>query len=103
MGNCVHCFFQGDRNADDKGEAHVFCLVKGNWYPEKGSCAHYREYADLNKDVRVRFAAEIRQEEAESRRLTKISRSNWRMVVFTLIASFLLFLVAVKFFDKFIF
>lgn len=103
MGNCVNCFYQGDRNANEKGECHVFCLIKGDWLSETATCKQYREYADLGKDIRNRFAAEIRQEEFENRRLKKILRSSWRQMLLTLLISFGLFIAAVKFFDKFIF
>ncbi|MHB9155005.1 MAG: hypothetical protein ACYC5N_04840, partial [Endomicrobiales bacterium] len=69
MSNCGSCLYQGDRNADDKGIAHVFCLIKANWIPEEKKCDRFREHADLPKDVRIRLAAEMRQEAAEDRRL----------------------------------
>lgn len=103
MGTCADCLFQGDRNADDKGNTNIFCLVKGSWSSEKATCSKFREYADLSKDIRNRFAAELRQEEAEDRRLGKILKSNFRLVIAVLIVSFILFWVTVKFFDKYIF
>lgn len=103
MANCGNCLYQGDRNADQKGETHVFCLVRANWYPEEKKCDHFREYADLNKDVRIRLAAEIRQEASEDRRIRKILRSNARFAIVTMVISFVLFWATVKLFDKYIF
>jgi hypothetical protein len=103
MGTCADCLFQGDRNADEKGNTNVFCLVKGNWSSEKVTCSKFRDYADLSKDIRNRFAVELRQEESEDRRLSKILKSNFHLVIAVLVVSFILFWVTVKFFDKYIF
>jgi hypothetical protein len=103
MGICADCLFQGDRNADENGNTSIFCLVKGAWMSEKATCQRFREYAELSKDIRGRFAMEIRQEEAEDRRLNKIIRSNLKMVIVVFVISFLMFWVTVKFFDKYIF
>ncbi len=103
MGNCVNCFYQGDMNSDENGNCHVFCMVKGTWMGDTATCARFRELADLSREIRAEFASEMRQEEAEDRRLKAIVRSNWRVVIGTFIISFILFIAAVKFFDKFIF
>jgi hypothetical protein len=103
MGTCADCLFQGDRNADENGNASIFCLVKAGWLNEKAGCPRFRAYADLGKDIRYRYALDVRQEEAEDRRLSKIVRSNFRLVIAVLVVSFLLFWVTVKFFDKYIF
>lgn len=103
MGNCVNCFYQGDQNTDEHGENHLFCLVKGNWFRETASCENYRLHADVSKEIKGMFAAELRHQMDEDVRTSKIVRSMWKMVIFTFIVSFLSFIVIVKFFDKYIF
>lgn len=103
MGTCADCLFQGDRNADEKGNTHIFCFVKGNWSSEKATCSKFRDYADLSKDIRSRYAMDLRQEDSEDRRLNRILKSNFRLVIAVLVVSFVLFWVTVKFFDKYIF
>jgi len=100
---CADCLFQGDRHADENGNTSIFCLVKGSWMSEKATCHRFREYAEVSKDTRSRFAMDVRQEESEDRRLNKIIRSNLKTVIFVFVISFLMFWVTVKFFDKYIF
>lgn len=90
-------------NADQKGAIRVFCLIKADWTAEKNSCGRFKENADINKEVKNRLAMEIRQEEAEDRRLKKVAGINFRFIMLTLVVSFFLFWLTVKFFDKYIF
>jgi hypothetical protein len=101
--NCGSCLFQFDRNTDDKGDSNVFCLVKGLWLNENKTCPHFAEYAEIEQDVRSRIALEIRQEEAENRRLKKIVRSNLKFAIAIFVVSFFLFWATVKLFDKYLF
>lgn len=103
MKNCSDCLYQGDMNADQKGNIRVFCLVNANWIAEKTSCGRFKENADISKEVKNRLAMEIRQEDAEDRRLKKVAGINFRFIMITLIISFFLFWLTVKFFDKYIF
>ncbi|MBN1823357.1 MAG: hypothetical protein JW803_03455 [Endomicrobiales bacterium] len=103
MSNCGNCLFQGDRNTDQKGNSVIFCLVRCYWYPETSTCGQFREYADLNKEVRIKYASDIRQEEAEDKRLKSIMKSNLKLVLIVLGVSFALFWLTVKLFDKYIF
>jgi len=103
MANCGNCLFQGDRNTDQKGNNIVFCLVKCFWFSENSTCGHSRDYADLEKETRIKLASDVRQEDAEDRRLKKITRMNLRMMIVTFIVSFAFFWLTVKLFDKYIF
>jgi hypothetical protein len=103
MKNCTTCLFQGDKSADEKNGGKVFCMVKVGWLKEDSFCSCFKEYAELSEGIRLHFASEIRQEEAENRRLKKISRSNLFLVIVTFAVSFLFFVLTVKFFDKYIF
>jgi hypothetical protein len=103
MKNCGDCLYQGDKISDEHGNCNVFCLVKGNWFKDDTTCGFFREYADLGKEIRTRLASEIRQEEAEDRRLKKIVKANMYLIGVTMVVSFALFILTVKFFDKYIF
>lgn len=103
MGHCVNCFFQGDMNTDENGENRLFCLVKGNWFRETASCEHFREHAQVSPETRTMFAVELRKEIDEDRRMKKVLRSAWRMVIFTFVLAFVAFVLIVKYFDKYIF
>ena len=103
MANCGNCLFQGDRNTDQKGNTNVFCLVRCSWFSENSTCGHYKDYADLEKDTRIKIASEIRQEDSEDRRLGKITRANIKIMAITFIISFAFFCLTVKLFDKYIF
>jgi uncharacterized membrane protein len=105
--HCGNCLFQFDRNSDEKGDSIVFCLVKGIWIHEDRSCNRFTEYADVSKEVRTQLALGVRQEEAESDRVSKLVRTNTRQitwaVIITMFVSFLLFWLTVKLFDKYLF
>ena len=103
MANCGNCLFQGDRNTDQKGNTNVFCLVRCLWLSENSTCRQYRDYADIEKDTRVKLASDIRQEESEDKRLSKITRTNLRIMIITFVLSFAFFWLTVKLFDKYIF
>ena len=103
MNICENCLFQGDKAVDDKGASSSFCLIKADWLVKLDSCGLFKKNADIGKETKTAIAAQLRQEEAENRRLKKINRSNIKFVIVALIISFVLFLLTVKFFDKYIF
>ena len=103
MAKCAECLYQGDKNKDKEGNSKVFCLVRGQWTKIDGTCDAYRDDANLTPEIRNQFASEIRQERSENRRLTKIFQKNLKAVIVVLVLSFVLFIAAVKFFEKYIF
>ncbi len=103
MAKCADCLYQGDQSKDKEGTQKVFCLVRGQWVKAEGKCEQHRENANINLEMKNKFATEIRQERAETRRLSKIIQKNLKMVIIVLILSFILFIAAVKFFEKYIF
>lgn len=103
MANCGNCLYQGDRSADQQGNTTVFCLVKAIWLGEEKRCDHFRDYADIGKEVRSSMAADLRMQDSEDRRLKKIASFQLRTVIITMVTSFVLFWATVKLFDKYIF
>jgi hypothetical protein len=102
MGYCINCLFQGDNSLDENGNGRVFCMVKRKWMDENNSCEHFTEYADLDKDIRSKYAFEIR-EQRSGNRTSDIIKQNWKAMAMTLILAFIMFIIVVKFFDKYIF
>ena len=103
MAKCGECLYLGDKSKDKEGNQRVFCLVRGQWTKFDGKCESYRDDANLSVEIRNQLASEIRQERSENRRLTKIFQKNLKTVIIVLILSFVLFIAAVKFFEKYIF
>lgn len=103
MGYCVNCLFQGDNTLDENGDGRVFCMVKRKWMAEADSCENYTEYADLSKEIRCKYAFEIREKKEGSNKTSDIIKQNWKAMVITLILAFIMFIIVVKFFDKYIF
>ena len=103
MGYCVNCLFQGDNSSDANGNSTIFCMVKRRWVLETDTCKHFTDYADLSKEVRSHYAFEIREEESKVGKISSILKQNWYIVLATLIVSFILFIITVKFFDRYIF
>jgi hypothetical protein len=102
MESCIKCLFQCDNNIDDKGNGRVFCMVRKSWKLENDKCKHFTEHADLSKEIRSKYAFEIRSLENKSG-LNSIINQNWKAMIITLIAAFIMFVFVVKFFDKYIF
>ncbi len=103
MGYCVNCFFQGDNSLDENGNGRVFCMVKRKWMAESDSCGHFTEYADLSKEIRAEYALEIREGKEGKSKASEMMKQNWKAMIITLIAAFIMFIFVVKFFDKYIF
>ena len=103
MGYCVNCFFQGDNSLDERGNGRIFCMVKKRWMAENDSCPDFTEYADLSKEVRSQYALELRSGKAVSSKTGDIIKQSWKAMVITLIVAFVMFILAVKIFDKYIF
>jgi hypothetical protein len=103
MSYCVNCLFQGDNGPDEKGNGRVFCLVKKKWLPESSSCENFTEYADLSKEIRSKYAFEIRKNNIGESKTNWAIKQNWKAMLITLILSFAMFVITVKFFDKYIF
>lgn len=102
MGYCINCLFQGDNSLDDQGEGRVFCMVKRKWMSENDSCENFTEYADLSKEIRSKYAFEIRDSKAGNKS-SDLIKQNWKAMAFTLIMAFIMFIIVVKFFDNYIF
>ena len=98
-GNCITCLYQGDNNVDVEGNGKVFCMVECKWKKEQDSCGKFVEYADLSKEIRAQYALA----KSGNNSFSNIIKKNWYTMLATLIISFALFLIAVKFFDKYIF
>ena len=98
-GNCITCLYQGDNNVDVDGNGKVFCMVECKWKKEQDSCKKFVEYADLSKEIRAQYALA----KGGNNSFSSVIRKNWYTMLATLIISFILFLLAVKFFDKYIF
>jgi hypothetical protein len=103
MGYCVNCLFQGDNSQDANGNGTVFCMVRRRWMLETDTCKHFTDYADLSKEVRSKYAFEIRDEESKTNKISEILKLNWWIVLATLVTAFIMFILTVKFFDKYIF
>ncbi|MCL2335641.1 MAG: hypothetical protein FWC57_06210 [Endomicrobia bacterium] len=101
MGYCVNCLFQGDNSLDEKGEGKIFCMVKRKWMHENDSCEHFTEYADLSKEIRAQYAFEIRDK--KSGKYAELIKHHWKAMILTMIVAFIMFVIIVKFFDKYIF
>ena len=99
-GNCITCLYQGDNNVDVEGNGKVFCMVECKWKKEQDSCNNFVEYADLSKEIRAQYAL---AKNSGNNSISIIIKKNWYTMLATLIVSFILFLIVVKFFDKYIF
>jgi hypothetical protein len=99
-GNCITCLYQGDNNVDVEGNGKVFCMVECKWKKEQDSCNNFVEYADLSKEIRAQYAL---AKNSGNNSISTIIKKNWYVMLSTLIVSFVLFLIVVKFFDKYIF
>lgn len=99
-GNCITCLYQGDNNVDVEGNGKVFCMVECKWKKEQDSCNNFVEYADLSKEIRAQYAL---AKSGGNNSISTILKKNWYTMLATLIVSFVLFLIVVKFFDKYIF
>ncbi|MDR3112140.1 MAG: hypothetical protein LBU55_03090 [Elusimicrobiota bacterium] len=97
MNSCINCLFKADDKVDNIGNAKIFCLVNKTWKIENAICKHFTEYADLSKEIRSKYAFEIRMSKKSA-----VSQS-WKAMIVTLIVSFIMFVLSVKFFDKYIF
>jgi len=78
-------------------------MVRRRWMLETDSCKYFSDYADLSKEVRSKYAFEIREEVNKSTHLSSIIKLNWGVMLATIIISFALFIITVKFFDRYIF
>ena len=103
MGHCVNCLFQGDNSFDEKGDGRIFCLVKRKWLSENDSCLDFTEYADLSKEIRCKYALEVRDKKGGSNKFSEIVKQIWKAMLITMIIAFVLFIASAKFFDKYIF
>lgn len=103
MGYCINCLFQGDNSLDENGNGRIFCMVKRKWMTENDSCEDFTEYADLSKEIRSRYAFEIRERKSGGSRISVVINQNWKAMIVTMIAAFIMFMIIVKFFDKYIF
>ena len=99
-GNCITCLYQGDNNVDVEGNGKVFCMVECKWKKEQDSCNNFVEYADLSKEIRAQYAL---AKNNGNNSISTIIKKSWYTMLATLIVSFVLFLIVVKFFDKYIF
>ena len=106
MGHCINCLFQGDNSLDETGHGRVFCMVRRKWMSEEDTCEHFTEYADLSKDIRAEYAFEIREQKYGSGSANKLSdaiKQNWKAMIIAMLLAFVMFMIVVKFFDKYIF
>jgi len=103
MGYCINCLFQGDNTLDEKGDGKIFCMVKRKWVSENDSCIDFTDYADLSKEIRCKYAFEVRDKKAGSSKFSDVIGQVWKVMLITLIIAFVLFIAAAKFFDKYIF
>ncbi|MDR3256096.1 MAG: hypothetical protein LBT18_00300 [Endomicrobium sp.] len=103
MGYCVNCLFQGDNSLDEQDKGRVFCLVKRKWLSENDLCEDFTEYADLSKEIRSKYAFEIRENKTGSNKIGVIVKQSWKAMMVSFILAFVLFIATVKFFDKYIF
>ena len=102
MKNCITCLFQGDNNVDQNGEGKVFCMVDCKWRREQDSCSNFVEYADLSKELRYKYAMQ-KNPKNNNMGIKSLIKTNWITMLATFVISFITFLLAVKFFDKYIF
>ena len=100
MKNCITCLFQGDNSVNDNGEGNVFCMVDCKWRKEQDVCTNFVEYADLSKEIRYNYAA---QKSGNNFNIKTLIKYNWYLTIATLIIAFILFLILIKFFDKYLF
>ena len=104
MGYCINCLFQGDNSLDEKGQSRVFCMVKRKWMAEDDTCEHFTEYADLSKELRAEYAFEIREQKSGgANKMSDAIKQNWKAMIIAMLLAFVMFMVVVKFFDKYIF
>ena len=105
MGHCINCLFQGDNGLDEKGRGTVFCMVKRRWMAENDSCPDFTEYADLSKEIRSHYAFDLRTNKlgSSNNKMADVIKQSWKAMIVTLIISFIMFILAVKIFDKYIF
>jgi hypothetical protein len=104
MGYCINCLFQGDNSLDENGEGRVFCMVKRKWLAEGDSCIDFTEYADLSKEIRCKYALEVREKkESAGSKFSDVIKQTWKFMMLTLVVSFILFIFVAKYFDKYIF
>ncbi|OGS34060.1 MAG: hypothetical protein A2293_00620 [Elusimicrobia bacterium RIFOXYB2_FULL_49_7] len=104
MPTCEQCLFQNTKKEIEGKGSCVFCLVKGNWNPTAKKCGQYRESdSSLSADTARSLAFELRQEEAENRRLRAVVKSTRVSMILSLIIAFILFIAVTKFYDKFLF
>jgi hypothetical protein len=102
MNTCLKCLFGGCADIGEKGEDRMFCVVNRGWKNGNYHCKHFCENADISKEIKARYAFEIRSLENKGT-IGVIIRQNWKAMFFTLLVSFCLFVLAAKFFDKYIF
>ena len=103
MGYCINCLFQGDNSLDENGNGRIFCMVKRKWMHDNDSCENFTEYADLSKEIRAKYAFEIRDKREGKGKFTDLIRNNWKAMIIAMIMAFIMFIIVVKFFDKYIF
>lgn len=103
MGYCINCLFQGDNSLDENGNGRIFCMAKRKWMEENDSCEEFTEYADLSKEIRSKYAFEIREKKSGASKNVRLISQNWKAMVITMIAAFIMFMIIVKFFDRYIF
>jgi len=75
-------------------------VLEHDTYPYKPAMIKFEERTFV---LSQKLASDVRQEDAEDRRLKKIIKMNLRMMIVTFIVSFAFFWLTVKLFDKYIF
>jgi hypothetical protein len=104
MGYCVNCLFQGDNSFDENGSGRIFCMVKRKWLSENDSCLDFTEYADLSKEMRCKYAFELRDKKGgAANKFADLIKHLWKAMLITMIIAFILFIASAKYFDKYIF
>ena len=103
MGYCINCLFQGDNSLDANGNGRIFCMVKKKWMMENDSCEEFTEYADLNKEIRNKYAFEIREKKSGNNKISTVINQSFKVMVLVMLITFIMFVLIVKFFDKYIF
>ncbi|MDR1696207.1 MAG: hypothetical protein LBR69_06230 [Endomicrobium sp.] len=79
-------------------------MVKRKWLAENDTCPDFTDYAELSKEIRSQYAFELRKnKESGSNKTGDIIKQSWKAMIITLILSFIMFILAVKIFDKYIF
>lgn len=100
VNSCGNCLY---RNSKSVFSDSYFCLVKKDWIEKEKwreiglKCDYFKfDCPNFTDENRFQLASEIRQEEAENRRLRYLLRSNWWLVIATFAGAFLAFLATAK-------